>query len=234
MLNFLPGVRLSGENRNELFTASLLQSNLRKYTHVLEQEEDRTEGALVHNGIPSQSMSCPIQSIMNSINPPPKQVQRDVNVTGHPSVEEYDKDMIMGAKTIRFQKGTWSVEESAEFLRENFPCSRIVVNIRSDVASQMKSIDKTFQEDNKGDLSEEGIENMNEFLENLSEELGEDMSRLVDMNDWTKDVVVLNDLIHWLGFRDCKYQQVVHENANGYGRDHETDSGVGANCHYPS
>ena len=48
-----------------------------------------------------------------------------------------------------------------------------------------------------------------------------------------KDVEILNDLIHWLGFRECKYKEVVHENVNGYGRDHDTDTGIGEKCHYP-
>jgi hypothetical protein len=235
MLNYLPAVRISGENRNELYTASLLQSNLRKDTHVLEQDFDRTEVAYLHNAIPPQGMSCAIQGVMNAINPPPKKVQNEVNVTGRPSLEEYDRDTILGAKTIRFQKGGWSVKEAADFLRENFPCSRVVVNIRTDVEGQLKSIDKTFQTENgnKKGPSTDKIGDMNRFLMHLSEELGEDMARLVDMNDWTKDVEILNDLIHWLGFRECKYKEVVHENVNGYGRDHDTDTGIGEKCHYP-
>jgi hypothetical protein len=233
MLNFLPNIRLSGENRNELYIASLLQSELRK-TNVLEQNFDRVEGAYIHNAIAPQSMSCAIQGVMNSINPPPKRVQNEVNITGRPSLEEYDRDLILGAKTIRFQKGDWTVKESADYLRENFPCSRIGVNIRSDLEGQAESIENTFNDDgaDSGSRARDRVERMNNFLLKLAKELGDDMAHLLDMNEWTKDVKSLNKVVRWLGFKRCDFARVVHENSNGYGRDKETDPGIDDECHY--
>jgi len=147
-------------------------------------------------------------------------------------MEEYDRDRIFGLKTIRFQKGDWGVKEACDFLREHFPCSRVVVNIRSDVEGQFRSMNTTFTEEHKGAMDADHIQKMNDFMIDVAEELGEEMARLIDMNEWTQDVEVLNDLIGWLGFRDCRYQAVVHENANGYGRDNETEPDIGDDCHY--
>ena len=243
MLNYLPDVRMSGENRNELFVASTLISNFKgdNTAPLLDQNFDRTEGAYIHNAIPPQAMSCPIQNVINALNPPPKDVQFGVNVTENPSIEQYDRGAIFGLKTNRFQKGRWSVKEAADFLRENFPCSRVVGNIRSDVEAQIKSMDTTFgygsgngngkgNDNEQKDTSE--IQKMNSFLVNIVDELGSEMAKMVNMNEWTEDVDILNDVISWLGFRDCKYHALVHENANGYERDHKTRPDIGENCHY--
>lgn len=234
MLNYLPNVRMSGENLNLLFVASKMVSNFKgeKVAHLLDQNFDRIEGAYLHNAIPPQAMSCPIQQVINTLNPPPKNVQIAVNLTNHPSMEEYDRNRILGAKTIRFHKGDWSIGEASDFLREIFPCSRIVVNIRSDIESQLKSLNTTFSSAHNYIKGTEFIKNMNDFLVGVAKDLGPDMAKLVDMTEWTKDVEILNDVILWLGYRDCRFSAIVHENTNGFGRDHETLPDLGANCHY--
>ena len=100
---------------------------------LLDQNFDRTEGALMHNAIPKQTMACVMQHTLYAINPPPLKIQQQ-KIS---SVEEYDRHKILGMKTIRFHKGSWTPKEAATFLRENFPCSWIVVNVRSDVHSQL-------------------------------------------------------------------------------------------------
>ncbi len=232
MLNYLPNVRLSGENNDELFIASRLESNLRtsKGHSILEQHYDHKDASWMHNGIPEQAMACPIQDIFYTINPPPAKVQRRVNVQGEPSLEEYDRDKILGLKTVRIhQKHTWSPKLAAEFFKENFPCSRVVVNIRSDIDSQIES------RANLGwKVDADELKRGNEFLKNFSEYLGDDMARLIDMNEWTGDggVAVLNSILEWLGYSDCHFQELLHENHDGYGTD-TTHIDLGGQCHYP-
>lgn len=74
------------------------------------------------------------------------------------------------------------------FLRENFPCSRKVLKIGSDVARRMESIAKAFPAKEKNYFSEDVLTKMNEFLTRLSKELG------------NKNVKAINDIIDWLGF----------------------------------
>jgi len=198
------------------------------------------------------------------MNPPPLVVQQKDNVTNEPSAREHDENLILGVKTIRYHKKTWDVKTAATFLKENFPCSRVIVNIRSDIDGQSRSINTTFtnprkkhkckdEDEDKGieDCDGDGdsdqddghekdekdpkemIQEMNDYLTHLTTELGEDMAQLIDMTEWIKDVTVLNNVVEWLGFKHCQFRSIVHENAGGYERDHDTTPNVSSKCHYP-
>ena len=39
-------------------------------------------------------------------------------------------------------------------------------------------------------------------------------------------------LVHWLGFENCKFNGVPHENNHGYEPDRESEFGLGKNCRY--
>lgn len=237
-MNFLPNVRLSGENGNFIGISSNLITNFRqidpktnkKKYPLLEQNYDRDEGALIHNAIPPQSMSCPIQHALNALNPPPMEIQQKDHLS---SIHDYDKDTIMGCKTIRFHKTKLleKVSDAADYLKEAFPCSRIIVNIRRNIESQVESIQGTFRRANS--TTTDAILGYNQFLIDLGKELGSDMAKVIDLSEWKEDVNVLNDVVDWLGFQNCKFTSLVHENSNGFDRDSETDVGIDDACHYP-
>lgn len=228
MMNYLPGVRLSGENMNELFEAFQLEKNLKgsKHHNILSNENEITEGAFIHNSIPRNSMACAIQHITSVINPPPKYIQEHDNIR---SIRKYDSNTIMGLKTIRFHQGYWSVKDATEFLQRNFPCSRILINVRSDFESQSLSL--TSNLNIKKGKEKEKLKQANEFLKNLANSLGEDMSRLLDMDEWANDVKIINEILVWLGFKDCAFNSTLHENINGYERDRSAVI-LGNNCRY--
>lgn len=243
MINYLPTVRLSGENRNFIGVASTLISNFqltdgnnlnsekgKSVSPLLSQNFDREEGAYVHNAIPPQAMSCPIQQALNVLNPPPKLVQQNDHLL---SIQEYDKDTIMGCKTIRFHKNNFTVKQASEYLKEVFPCSKIIVNIRSNVEGQLESIQGTFTKATPNGKTTDDITKYNQWLIDVATYLGNDMAKVIDLSKWKDNVDVFNDVAHWLGFRNCKFTSIVHENLNGYGRDNETDVGIDENCHYP-
>ena len=131
-------VRLSGENYNELFVASKIESNLQGVEFKIGEGEDT--GAWQHNPIPSQAMACPMQHILSTIDPPPHETVITLNQPGHPSLEEYETSSIIGAKMIRIQGVKWSPIQAAAYFQKNFPCSRFVVNYRSDEDGQAKSM----------------------------------------------------------------------------------------------
>mmetsp|Transcript_3762 Transcript_3762/g.4933 ORF Transcript_3762/g.4933 Transcript_3762/m.4933 type:complete len:389 (-) Transcript_3762:169-1335(-) len=238
MMNFLPNVRLAGENRNFLFIASNLINNFRggekgvTTTPLLDQNFDRVDGAFEHNAIPPQAMSCPVQQALNTLNPPPQAIQQNDHIQ---SIQEYDSNTILGCKTIRFHKNTqeWTLEQATDFLKEAFPCSRIIVNIRSNVTSQLHSIEDTFKNKKQQVKTENEIIKMNQYLIDVANMLGPKMAKVIDMAEWTQNVDILNDVVDWMGFKNCKFHDVVHENQNGFGRDHETDPHLGDKCHYP-
>ena len=197
----------------------------------------------MHNAIPKQNMACVMQRILYALNPPPLKVQQLRQ--SRQSLEEYDRHTILGMKTIRFHRGSWYPAQAAKFLQYHFPCSRIIVNVRSDVQSQLSSMKGTFKNEHETHYNESSIQMMNDFLIEVDNILPDDYSRLIDMNEWTKDVNILNDLVKWMGFEDCEFQEVRHENYNGYGRDEKLienangDSGRQNNifsskkCRYP-
>lgn len=242
MINTLPLIRLSGENRNFIGIASQLISNFQasnsqqkgtQFSPLLDQHEDRPDGAFMHNAIPPQAMSCPIQQALNTLNPPPQSIQQNDHIL---SINEYDAQTIMGCKTIRFHKNNFSIQYAADYIRNTFPCSKIIVNVRTNITSQIQSIQGTFTSATQGDhgKSIHDIDMYNTYLSNLATELGTDMAKVIDLSQWRNDVNVFNDVAQWLGFRNCAFTSIVHENVNGFGRDHETDVGIDDACHYPA
>ncbi len=231
MFNHLPNLRLSGENHDELYVASRLESNLRNQDshRVLEQHWDKKYGAWRHNGIPEQAIAFPIQDIFYTLNPPPAKVLHRVHLPGEPSIFQYDRDKILGFKTIRLNaENTWNPKQAADFLKDNFPCSRVIVNIRSDIQSQVQS------KMNLGwDMDTERQVTQNKFLREFSAHLGEEMAQLIDMNEWTNDISILNSLLEWLGFIDCHFQEILHENHYRFEVDTETQIHLGDQCRYP-
>jgi len=47
---------------------------------------------------------------------------------------------------------------------------------------------------------------------------------------WSKDVSILNDLLDWLGYKECHFQSI--ENHDGFGVD-QTEAQMSDECHYP-
>ena len=81
--------------------------------------------------------------------------------------------------------------------------------------------------------TEDELVQYNSFQVALAQELGSDTAKLIDMNNWKDNVSVLNDVVDWLGFKGCAFQELVHENHDGYGRDTDHDVDLGTNCWYP-
>jgi hypothetical protein len=108
MINHLPNVRLAGENNNiVLYIASLLEKNLHRDGFAnLRTKVPARDGAWFHHSIPKQSMACPIQKILQTINPPPEEVQQQIirdESSGVLALDGYDSSQIVGAKMIRIQ-----------------------------------------------------------------------------------------------------------------------------------
>jgi hypothetical protein len=62
--------------------------------------------------------------------------------------------------------------------------------------------------------------------------MGPKTAQVVDMNEWVKDVSILNDVVKWLGFKGCRFKALLHENYDRYERD-TTVLDLGPQCQYP-
>ncbi len=240
MLNLLPGIRLSGENNGVLHVASLVEETLKNgNNNVLSQHTDITEGSWLHNGIAPGAIACPIQQIISTINPPPHDVQHHVNVTKSKfkSLEEYDQFKILGVKTIRIDNPLlWNAKQAAEFFKRNFPCSKIVVNIRSELKNQVKSrlrADWSINAENRAAFTssilelEKNVKDSQAFLKEFHRALGPKRSHLLDMKAWKNNVALVNDMVEWLGFeKGCEFQKLLRENRRRYLHDKNTNTGL--------
>ena len=224
MMNMLPNVRLSGENNNELFVISGLETNLRrdKKKHIL--HEPAQTGPWKHNQIPDQALSCPMQKVVETLDIAPNEVLENIHQEPFRSEEE---GKILGVKTIRIQQGNWGPKKAADFFKRNFPCSRIIVNYRSDSEAQLNSTS------NLGwrSVTEDSLIKTNHFLEAFANNLGDDMSKIIDMTEWSKDVSVINNVVDWLGFEHCHFKSLMHENHGGFGRD-SSDNLLSEKCRF--
>jgi hypothetical protein len=228
MFNELPNVRLSGENLNEIYFASQLTSNLEGDSHFSSDKwiqqgrfiKPRIDGPFSHNALPIGHMSCPVQNLLNAMNPP--EIPEDTFDM------EDDSNTILGMKVIRIQRADWKPYKAAKFFIENFPCARFIVNIRSDIEKQVESFHKNFH----WDISDDVLKNETEFLKDFHFRL-EHRSKMIDMSDWKDDVSVLNEVVDWLGFENCAFNSIKHENKGGYEVDNSTSVNLGQNCIYP-
>ena len=221
MFNELPNVRLSGENYDELRLAAKLSSNL--FGHDQFKYDEQQGGPFLHNAIPTGSFGCVMQDLVGFLDPPPMLAQ----TSGH--INEYDNDRILGMKTIRLHDD-WNARHAADFFKNNFPCSRFVVNIRSDLESQVESMNSLHSPWN---ANEEKIEKANKFYRNFTRIMGGHAAQLIDMSEWKDDVGILNSVVDWLGYKNCAFNDIYHENSKesgGFGTDKLTRIDLGPNC----
>jgi len=235
MLDLLPNVRMAGENHGHLIYGLWAAENLEETYEFQYHHTDGVVGAWKHHPIPKQSVACPIQKMIQVLNPPSMEyLMRRANRDGDNKGE--GEDLILGFKTVRFHGPDFLSENgdlipAADFLLEHFPCARFVINIRSDIDKQVKSWQAAFETELDGDE----VRHYNRLLVDVASHIGQDRARLVDMSEWIKKdsygVEVLNELIEWLGFVDCRYESLLHSNVDGYGVDGQAIS-LGKNCRY--
>ena len=212
MFDYLPGVRMAGENNNTLAYLKSATDNIVKSKEFRFQANTRTSWG--HRFMPNQTLACMNQKMIESISPPP------LKPGGKFVAQKNHTNDIVGFKTIRFFKETKTKVEQRDmvkYLITNFPCSRVVININSDVASQVKSIDRNFH-GTKTKNQTQYILDENEKLRWLAKVMGSQRAFLLDKDQWTKNISNLNEVVSWLGFDDtCHYSELLEFNVGGYG-----------------
>jgi hypothetical protein len=213
MIDNLPGMRMSGENNDQLQAIRGMMDNVMLKKIFQYKRKVVRKGAWGHNPIPPGAAACVGQKMIETINPP---------LTDQwGAVLEDDADTIIGFKTIRFlHNGTTEADTVAlvRWVQSNFPCAKFLVNIRSETTDQAKSqkvLRKIAQHD-----AEELLE-LNERMRNLVNLFGGDQAYLLDSSKWTTDLESLNQAVDWLGFhKSCHFQELLEFNTpsvRGYG-----------------
>jgi len=219
MLDTLPGVRMSGENFDLMGKLFSLHNGVTK--DLIERsrvEKMRSIGS--KNKISTDSVKCTVQKFVETINPPqPPQIYSSKNATDSELKKlqwiEDESNKIVGFKTIEFMRNP----EFAKYLQEMLPCTRFVINIRSDTTAQTSSQNAKFNYNFTKTV--EWMENENSFYRNLATDvLGPNKAFLLDSSQWTKDVTKLNEVVDWLGFTpECHFEGLLEFNTmdTGYG-----------------
>ena len=214
MFDYLPGVRMAGENNNTLGFLKRATDNIVKNQNFRFQTNTRTSWG--HRFMPNQTLACTNQKFIESISPPA------LKKGGRFLLRKNEAGEIVGFKTIRFFKDKETEEEMVDmvqYLKQNFPCSKVVININSNIESQAKSLDKNFLINRTANETLLYIKRENEKLEWLNTVLGPQKSFLLDKSIWTRNISVLNEAVSWLGFsKACHYTELLEFNVkDGYG-----------------
>ena len=217
-LDLLPGLRMAGENNNVLQNIKTMFDSTFNGPMGYELRKEKHHSAFYHNPIQEESLACISQKMIETIIPPPIVT----TVTTEPLVDS--EDVILGFKTIRlFRDNKMSdVKNIVDFLKMHFPCTRYIVNHRSDVKGQALSQTSTLRKykNENGDL-DAAMTRIKKEVKRLLKfaELMGDRAKIIDSVDWTQNVAYLNDVVQWLGYdSSCAFPEVMELNTvNGFG-----------------
>ena len=207
-LNYLPGVRMSGEEQGLLTVLmDFEQVKLTSPFEMVVQAKNRY-GAFDHNPIPSGSLACASQKMVEAINPPCFEKCTEPSKLVSPKDEANE---IVGFKTIKFVNQRVAPKAAADFLLRHFPCARFIVNYSSDAKHQAQSQIRAFKVKTSVDAKADVIEHQASYLMNVAKEIG-DQAIVIDSAQWTKNITVLNNAVEWLGFTDCAFPKPLELN----------------------
>jgi hypothetical protein len=221
MLNALPGIRMSGENNDTLKAIRNMIENIRTMEAFVGRANQTA--AWGHNPVPKGAFGCVAQKMIETINPPP--------VDENGNVLDDDSDTIVGFKTIRFLRGLGEddTEAMVQWVKNHFPCARVIVNIRSNVEQQAKS-QKVLGKNVRQDA--EQLRHTNDRMNQVAQFFGE-QAFLLDSSVWLNDTSHLNQAVRWLGFHEsCFFQELLELNTNYFRHGNKTNLQVNPKCHF--
>jgi len=206
MLNLLPGVRIRGELGNRDSVDEMINHFNSIHTGYNEMKK-----AFGHEEITHASLQCLAQNTIEIIDPPPPGNIKDDSLT------------IIGFKEIRF-----NTTEKINFLLNFFPCSRFIFSTRND-KDVVKSQNKNFI--NGDEYNEKEVRFIRTLFRKFKKRLGQKVYWM-NLEEWsTGNGEHFTSLSKWLGFRECNYKGLLHDNFNGYHADEKIVQ-VGSTCRY--
>ena len=206
----LPQIHMGGENSGLFF--NLNKAFNQTLTAKSFNETDRV-AAWAHEPVSKELLSCSIQNALEAINPP----------------QNPQENPILGFKTIRLKaSNTKKLKQIAHFLQESFPCAKFLINYRS--AEKIKaSRDVYFAKERPIDEIQKQLERLIKF----GSFLPESQTRVLNSDEWTEDVSILNEVVDWMGYsKECHFTEVLQFNTDeGYGNG-ITELKVDPKCRY--
>ena len=212
MLDALPGVRMAGENNDTLHELKNMKEHILGNKHWIKGSGNQT--AWGHNKVPPQAFSCVAQSMIETINPPKFHQSKSLK-----EEREADYKTIIGFKTIRFLDGSEADDKGlVDFVQDNFPCSKIIINYSSNITRQSNS---AWWGERGQNISFEILTGANARLGRVGNMFGS-QAYMVDSAAWLRNISVLNEMVTWLGVPErCHFQHLLAFNVLGNGYTHE-------------
>jgi hypothetical protein len=187
--------------------------------------------AWYHNPIPAGALGCVSQHMIETIVPPV--MLNKTHVVPRAATE------IIGFKTIRLIPliSIDKIPGIVDFLNDHFPCTRYIVNHRSDLQDQAESQLTVFlHQQNATRYVDEAVARLDLEVQRMLKfaELMGDRAKVIDSSNWTQNVGHLNEAVRWLGFNDkCEFSGVLELNTkNGYGTTGTTNVVIDPECRY--
>jgi len=207
MVNLLPGVRVSGE----IGTTIDKMMDLWKYVRYgpddnLKRGRGNMEGPWGHYHYTEDYLACPAQDLIESINPPEN--IEDMN----------DHDTIIGFKELNVY-----TKDHLHYLLKYFPCSRFIFSIRGDKKALKEAQRKHFGQ-YLPDSQNDGVFRLHRYAQRKG---FSDRVYIMDMDRWSQgenNALHFDALARWLGFENCKYSGVLHDNRNVGGSGNTMDT----------
>jgi hypothetical protein len=228
MLDLLPGVRMAGENNNAIQHIKDMIDSI--FSMKPMRIDSSRLSAWYHNPIPAGALGCVSQHMIETIVPPV--MLNKTHVVPRAATE------IIGFKTIRLIPliSIDKIPGIVDFLNDHFPCTRYIVNHRSDVEEQAESQIKAFQHKKiVKDSVDDKISQLEHEFNRLSKfaELMGDRAMIIDSSNWTEHVGELNKAVRWLGFSKCEFDKVLELNTkNDYGATGPSKIKMNSQCRY--
>jgi hypothetical protein len=152
-------------------------------------------------------------------------------------VNPKEAEEIVGFKTIRLllDNRMKDVPKIAAFLKTHFPCTRYIINRRSNLTEQAQSQKNHFFSVESMNLEAvtDKLEQETQRLLRLAELLGTERATILDSSAWLKNVEVLNQAVRWLGFSEsCAFHEIMELNTAGFDNGNTTITPLDPQCQY--
>ena len=125
----------------------------------------------------------------------------------------------LDSKTLS-EKSPWEVcqwKPVADFVKENFPCSRIIINYSSNLERQANS---SWHAQKNHTQAITKLAKSNSRLKVMAKQFGS-QAYVLDSALWLKNLTYLNELVSWLGFPpECHFKGLLEFNTKGNGYGH--------------
>jgi hypothetical protein len=201
MINDIPGIYLRGEN----YGVGNIMYDLHKAARRSEFKSRDPFGAWQHSDINKHELLCRMQAYVVIL------MGNGYNRTSH---------KVIGFKEIRFRGRNDVLEFMSETL---FPCAKFIINTREDASAQEKSRKEFFRGSNASMVEDNNLMLQWAQKSNLNKDKNvRSYFMTLEADGFT--INRFNQVLPFLGVKDCAYTDIYHSNDRKFGGYDQNDT----------